>query len=126
MKFTTLLLILSLFCTFSCHKSSTTGPTLSIAKPLADDQFSNGQPIRMTGEVGDSDGLHTMSITITDDKTKAVLYTESPNVLNLKTYGFDKSWVAKVSDWTDATVTIKAANHGGQETVKTVKIKVWL
>ncbi len=126
MKFTTLFLVASLFCTFSCQKHATDAPTLSVAAPLGEAQFTDGQPITIKGETGDADGLHSLKITITDDKTKAVLYAQSPPVLNLKTYAFNAIWTAKVSDWTDATVTITAANHANIEVVKTIKIKIWL
>jgi hypothetical protein len=129
MKFTSILFVLSLFCLISCHKHSsdaTDAPTVSITSPVADDQFSNDLVIKMKGEVADLDGLHTMTIKITDDKTKAVLFTESPNVLNSKTYTFNTAWTAKVSDWTDATLSVTAANHAGKETIKMIKIKIWL
>lgn len=127
MKFTTLILILGLLTTFSCHKTSTTSPpTLSIVAPLGDDQFAGGQVIKISGETGDADGLHSLTIKITDDKTKAVLFTESPPVHDLKTYKFNVVWTAKVADWTDATVTVTAINHDEIETTKTIKIKIWL
>lgn len=128
MKFTTLCLIASLFFTFSCqkHDGGTVAPTLSVAAPLADAQFTSGQPITIKGETADVDGLHTLKISITDDKTKAVLFAESPSVLNLKTYTINTAWTAKVSDWTDATVTITATNHSNLEITKTMKIKIWL
>ena len=127
MKFTTLILILSLLTTFSCHKTSTTSPpTLSIAAPLGDDQFAGGQVIKISGETTDAEALHSLTIKITDDKTKAVLFTESPPVHDLKTYKFNVVWTAKVADWTDATVTVTAINHDEIETTKTIKIKIWL
>jgi Bacterial Ig domain len=126
MKLTTLFLIASLFFTYSCHKSGTDAPTLSVAAPLGDDQFTSGQPITIKGETTDVNGLHSLKISITDDKTKAVLYAQSPPVLNLKTYAFNAVWTAKVSDWTDATVTITAINHANIEVTKTIKIKIWL
>jgi hypothetical protein len=125
MKFTTILLIASLFCTFSCHKAATDPPTVSIVSPLADDQFSNDLVIKIKGDVSDVSALHSLTIKITDDKTKAVLFTESPVVHDLKTYAFNVAWTAKVSDWTDATVTVTAANHDEIETIKTIKIKIW-
>jgi Bacterial Ig domain len=128
MKFTTVILILSLLTTFSCHKTSTTTapPTLSIAAPLGDDQFAGGQIIKISGQTADADGLHSLTIKITDDKTKAVLFTESPPVHDLKTYAFSVAWTAKVTDWTDATVTVTAINHDDLEVTKTIKIKIWL
>jgi hypothetical protein len=128
MKITSILLIAALFCAVACHKTDTAAlaPTLSIAAPLGDDQFTSGQSIAIKGETGDADGLHTLTIKITDDKTKVVLFTQSPAVLDKKTYTYNVAWTAKVTDWTDATVTVTAANHGGKETIKTAKIKIWL
>ena len=121
---TTFLLGTSLIYTSACHKKSS-APTVSITSPAADEQFANDLVIKMKGEIGDADGLHALTITITDDKTGAVLFTKSPAVHDLTTYTFGESWVAKVTDWTDATVTVTAENHDGGVTTKKVKIKIW-
>jgi hypothetical protein len=127
MRFSTLILLLSLFTMQACKKETTAAaPSVSIVSPAADDNFANDLVIKINGEAADAEGLHTLSIKITDDKTKAVLFTQSPNVLNSTKYAFNASWTAKVTDWVDATVTVTAANHAGKETVKTVKIKIWL
>ncbi len=126
----TFALMLGLILTnISCKKTdetAATAPTVKVMTPEAGENFAGGQIIKIKGETADVDGLHTLSIKITDDKTSAVLYTSSPAVLNLKTFTFDAAWTAKVTDWTDATVTITAANHKGQTTVNTLKIKIWL
>lgn len=124
--FILILLVTSVCLTISCHKSSSAVPTLSIAAPLADDQFINGQKIVIKGEASDAENLHALTIKITDDKTGTVLYSATPTVHDLKTYTFDVSWTAVVTDWTDATVTVIAENHDEQTTTKTVKIKIWL
>jgi Bacterial Ig domain len=127
MRFSAIFLLFSLCTVLACKKTETpAAPSVSIVSPAADDNFANDLVIKINGEAADADGLHTLSIKITDDKTKAVLFTQSPNVLNSKKYAFNTSWTAKVTDWVDATVTVTAANHGGVETVKTVKIKIWL
>ena len=120
------LLVSSLFIGTSCHKASENGPTLAITSPAVDEQVANELPLKLTGNVSDADGLHSMTIKITDDKSGAVLFTKSPNVLNLKTYAFSESWTPKVTDWVDATVTVVAENHGAKQTMQTVKIKIWL
>jgi hypothetical protein len=127
MRFSALLLLFSLLTITACHKSDTdAAPSVTIVSPAADDNFANDLVIKINGDVSDADGLHTLNIKITDDKTKAVLFTQSPDVLNQKKYSFNASWTAKVTDWVDATVTVTAANHAGTQTVKTVKIKIWL
>ncbi len=120
------LLVSTLLVALSCHKTAYSLPTLSIAAPLADDQFTSGQVITIKGDAADAVRLHALSIKITDDKTGAVLYSNEPYVHDLKSYAFNVTWTAKVSDWTDATVTITAENHDDQQTVKKVKIKIWL
>ncbi len=124
--FGVLFLVSMLLFTVSCHKTAKDLPTLTIAAPLADDQFTSGQVITIKGEAADAVRLHALSIKITDDKTGAVLYSNEPYVHDLKSYDFNVTWTAKVNDWTDATVTITAENHDEQQTVKTVKIKIWL
>jgi hypothetical protein len=130
MRFFTLLLFFSLFTVAACHKHTDTptaaAPSVTLISPAADDNFANDLVIKINGEVAQAEGLHTLTIKITDDKSKAVLFTQSPNVLNEKKYTFNVSWTAKVTDWVDATVTVTAANHSGVETVKAVKIKIWL
>ena len=88
--------------------------------------MSNGQVLAIKGQVGDANGLHTLSIKITDDKTSAVLFQTTPSVLNEKNYALNTNWTVKVSDWTDATMVITAANHAGMKVEKTVKFKLWL
>jgi hypothetical protein len=130
MRFSTLLLLFSLLTVAACHKHTDTptaaAPSVTLVSPAADDNFANDLVIKINGEAVQAEGLHTLTIKITDDKTKAVLFSESPNVLNSTKYAFNASWKAKVTDWVDATVTVTAANHGGVETVKAVKIKIWL
>ena len=121
-----ILLTFSLFINVSCTKTSTSGPTLTVVSPLVDDSFTSGQVITIKGETSDAVKLHGLTIKITDDKTGAVLFTSSPPCHDLKTYSFDVTWTAKVSDWTDATVSIISENHDEMQTVKTVKIKIWL
>ena len=124
--FKTSFLVFILLFVLSCHKTTDSAPTLNIAAPLADDNFANGQVITIKGEVADEVRLHELHIKITDDKTGAVLYSNEPSVHDLKNYDFNVAWTAKVTDWVDATVTITVENHNEQQTVKAVKIKIWL
>jgi hypothetical protein len=103
-----------------------TAPTLTLASPTENDQLLNGQVLAIKGQVGDVNGLHTLSIKITDDKTSTVLFQTTPTVLNEKNYALNTSWTVKVSDWTDATMVITAANHAGMKTEKKIKFKLWL
>ncbi len=129
MKFSHILIVFllatSLIYTSACHKKSSTGPTVTITSPAADEQFANDLVIKMKGDVSDKDQLHALTIKITDDKTGAVLFTKSPKVYDLTTYTFNESWTAKVTDWVDATVSVTAENHDGTMTTQTVKIKIW-
>lgn len=124
--FTAFLWVSSLLCIVSCQKSNSDAPIVNIVTPLADDQFSGGQDIRIKGDVSDAVNLHALTIKITDDKTGAVLFSNTPEVHDVKTYTYDVTWKAKVSDWTDATVTVIAENHADIQTTKTIKIKIWL
>jgi hypothetical protein len=115
----------------SCKKKeettpAVTAPTLKLAAPTENDQLLNGQILNIKGQVGDINGLHTLSIKIIDDKTSTILFQTTPSVLNEKNYALNTSWTVKVSDWTDATMIITAANHAGMKTEKTVKFKLWL
>ena len=124
--FTPFLLLATLFCTFSCKKTAVDAPTVNIAAPLVDDNFAGGQDINIKGDVSDGVNLTALTVKITDDKTSDVLFTTTPSVKNVKAYKYDVMWTAKVTDWTDATVTVIAKNQAGMETTKTIKIKIWL
>ncbi len=125
--FTACLFLLSLFIAIGCHKTSSSAPpTLTLTSPLVDDNFAGGQVITIKGETSDAVNLHALTIKITDDKTGTVLFSSTPTVHDIKTYTFNVTWTAKVSDWTDATVTVISENHDEMQTVKTVKIKIWL
>ena len=121
-----LILFLLISSLLSCHKTSTDAPIVNIVTPLVDDQFTSGQDIRIKGDVSDAVNLHGLTIKITDDKTGTVLFSNTPDVHDLKTYTYDVTWKAKVSDWTDATITVIAENHAEIQTTKTIKIKIWL
>jgi hypothetical protein len=123
--FAACLITASLLATVSCHKSNS-APTISIDAPLADDQFTSGQIITIKGEATDGNSIHALTIKITDDKTGTVLFMQSPSANDQKNCPFNLTWTAKVSDWTDATVTIMAENQETQQTIRTVKIKIWL
>ncbi len=119
-------LFLTLFCTFSCKKANIEGPIINIATPLVDDQFTSGQDIRIKGDVSDVVDLHALTIKITDDKTGAVLFTTSPTVHAVKTFTYDVTWKAKVTDWIDATITVVVENANKVQTKKEQKTKIWL
>jgi hypothetical protein len=120
------LLFLGFLFLASCQKNSVAGPNLSITSPAVDDNFTGGQVISIKGETSDDVKLHALTIKITDDKTGAVLFTNAPTVHDMKSYSYNVTWTAKVSDWTDATVTVTSENQESVQTVKTVKIKIWL
>ena len=125
--FTTFFWATILLTVLSCHKTTQiAAPTLNVLAPLVDDQFTSGQEIRIKGNASDDANLHALTIKITNDKTGAVLFSSEPYVHDLKTYTFNVTWKAAVSDWTDATVTVIAENHDEIITTKTIKIKIWL
>ena len=103
-----------------------TPPTLNLTAPVGNEQLSNDMTLKITGDISDTKGLHTLTIKIVDDKTNNELFKATPTVLDLKTYKLDASWKIKVNDWTDATMTVTAANHDGMKTEKMVKFKIWL
>jgi hypothetical protein len=101
-------------------------PTLTLNSPNDNDQLLGGQVLTVKGQVTDGAGLKSLSIKITDDKTSAVLFQTTPSVLNEKSVALNTSWTVKVTDWTDATMTITAINTAGMKTEKAVKFKLWL
>ena len=121
-----LLVLSSLLIFQNCKKESTATIDVALETPTENQSFSGGQILAIKGTASDGDGLHTLVIEVTDDKTGALLFEKKPAVLNLKSYNFDEKWTIKVNDWTDATVKVTAKNHSDVGMIKTLKIKLWL
>lgn len=84
--FTVFLLVSTLLFIESCHKTAKDLPILTIASPLADDQFTSGQVITIKGEAAGAVRLYALSIKITDDKTGAVLFSNEPYVHDSRSF----------------------------------------
>lgn len=125
-----LFLVLSTVVFNSCKKESESStvspPTISSTSPSENDQLANGQVLKIKGLVTDANGLSTLSIKITDDKTNAEILKLNPTVTDMQSYTIDSEWTINVNDWLTTTMTITATNKAGQKTEKLIHFKIWL
>jgi hypothetical protein len=131
-KIITTILLASSLCWTGCIKDIKMGndtpaaPTVKVLLPIEGDQFVNGQSITIKGDIVDVATLKLLNIKITDDKTGVVYYTNSLTSKDIISNTFNVAWAAKVTDWSDSTITVTVENTSSQATSKTVKIKIWL
>jgi hypothetical protein len=98
-------------------------PVVDITAPTADQVFSNGSVINVTGTVSDN-SLYQGSITIRNDVTGGVVKDQYYEIHYIPSYNFSMSCPISVTASTDFTVSVKFEDHGHNETAKTVKIRV--
>jgi hypothetical protein len=128
---------LSLFLCVSCGKgggagsdphnvidtSDTSNPSVIVNTPTDDQVFASGSSIDVTGTVSDN-SLYQGSITIKNDANGLVMKDQYYEIHYIPSYNFSMSYVATVNVSTDYTITVKFEDHGHNQTVKTIKVKV--
>jgi hypothetical protein len=83
----------------------------------------NGSVINVIGTVSDN-SLYQGSITIRNDNLGLIMKDQYYEIHYIPSYNFSVSYTASVSTSTDYTITVKFEDHGHNQTVKTVKVKV--
>jgi len=98
-------------------------PSVEVTTPTDSQEFTSGSVINVTGKVSDN-SIFQGSITITNDATGAVVKIQYYEIHYIPVYNFSLSCTISVTATTDYTATVRFEDHGHNETVKTVKIKV--
>lgn len=98
-------------------------PDVVVNTPTDNQVFASGNAITVTGKVSDN-SLYRGSISITNDATGLVVKDQAYEIHYIPVYEFSLSYTASVATATDFTVTVKFEDHGANQTVKTVKVKV--
>jgi hypothetical protein len=123
------LFILSLFAlaATACHHTDSTDtakPVVTITAPTTTGSYKTGADINITGTVDEDQGLHTMSIIVTQVSDGKELFKATPSVTNQKNYTFTEKWKPSVTADTDVKLTVRAADHTLNEGVSTVTFSV--
>lgn len=102
----------------------TIAPSLVINTPTANQVFTSGSPINVTGRITDDLGLYRGSIRITDDANGNTLKEQAYEIHFVLSYDFSVSYTPTVTTASNYTVTVFFEDHGYNGVAKIVKIKV--
>ena len=101
-----------------------TPPILDIYTPTANQVFTSGNNIDISGRIADDLGLYRGSIRITNDATGQVVKEQLYEIHYVLLYSFNISYTTSVTVPTDYTVTVFFEDHGYNSATKSVKVKV--
>ncbi len=99
-----------------------TAPVLEIFTPTANQTFSSGSSINITGRITDDLGLYRGSIRITNDANGSLWREQLYEIHYVLLYNYSISETITVPG--DYTITVWFEDHGYNSTTKSVKIKV--
>ena len=102
----------------------TIAPVLTINTPTANQLFTSGNIINITGRITDDLGLYRGSIRITNDANNAILKEQLYEIHYVLGYDFNISYTTNVTVPSDYTVTVFFEDHGYNNAAKSVKVKV--
>lgn len=99
-------------------------PVITIATPTANQVFSNGSNITISGRITDDLGLYRGTIKLVNDATGFSIVNQPYEIHGLLQYNYTLSQVITVQAATDFTVTVTFEDHGNNITSQTAKIRV--
>ena len=102
----------------------TTAPVLAITTPTANQVFTNGNVITVTGKITDDLGLYQGTIRIVNDANGDVLKQQQYEIHGILSYNFNIAYTTAITAASDYTVTVTFNDHGLNATTKSVKVKV--
>lgn len=106
------------------NPTDTTAPVLDINTPIANQVFTNGNTISVTGKIADDLGLFEGSIRITNDANGDLLKQQLYEIHGILSYNFNITYTTAVTAISNYTVTVTFNDHGLNATTKSVKVKV--
>jgi hypothetical protein len=106
------------------NPADTIPPVLLVNTPIADQQFTSGASLNVTGNISDNEGLYRGSIRIINDANGEVLKQQLYEIHGVKTYNFNVSHTAVVSTVSNYTVSVSFEDHGLNTAAKSIRIKV--
>jgi hypothetical protein len=106
------------------NPSDTIPPVVKINTPVADQVYTTGSVINVTGKVTDGDGLYRGSIRITNNVSGALLKEQLYEIHGILQYDFNVSYTASVTVASDYTIIVSFEDHGQNVTSVSAKVKV--
>jgi len=102
----------------------TVAPVLDIFTPSANQVFTSGNTINVTGRITDDLGLYRGSIRISNDANGSILKEQLYEIHYQLLYNFNISYTPNVTVPSNYTVTVFFEDHGLNSATKSVKIQV--
>lgn len=106
------------------NPADTIAPVLLVNTPTANQQFTSGSIITITGNISDGEGLYRGSIRIINDANGDVIKQQLYEIHGVKTYNFNVNHTAVVSAVADYTVNVSFEDHGLNTAATSIKIRV--
>jgi hypothetical protein len=106
------------------NPTDTTAPVLDIYTPAANQVFTNGAVVNVSGRIADDYGLYRGTIRIINDANGSVMKEQQYEIHGILSYTFGISYITDVTVASDYTVTISFEDHGLNAVTKSVKIKI--
>ena len=103
--------------------SDTTAPQITIYTPVADQVFSSGTAINITGKITDDYGLYRGTIKVINNSNGLVQMNQPYEIHGLLSYNFNINHTVNVIAPADFTIIVSFEDHGLNVTTKTVKVK---
>lgn len=106
------------------NSGDTTAPVLTINTPAANQVFSSGNVINISGRITDDAGLYRGSIRIVNDATSYLMHEQLYEIHGVAAYNFTNNYTVSTTSVADYTVTVFFEDHGNNSVARSVKIKV--
>ena len=103
--------------------NDTSFPVLEVNTPTDSQSFTSGSTIDVTGKVSDN-SLYQGSIVIRNEANGSIVKEQYYEIHYIPTYNFSLPFTISVTAATEYTVIVKFEDHGHNQTVKAVQIKV--
>jgi phosphate-selective porin len=104
--------------------NDTIAPVLNITTPTANQVFTSGNVINVTGRITDDLGLFRGSIRITNDANGALLKEQLYEIHYVLAYDYNISYTTNVVSVANYTITVFFEDHGFNSATKSVKVQV--
>ena len=101
-----------------------TPPEIIIFTPSANQVFSNGNVISITGRITDDLGLYRGTIKIVNEGNVNTVMSQAFEIHGLRLYNFDLTHTTSVVASSDYSVVITFDDHGANSATKSVPVKV--
>ncbi len=99
-------------------------PLITINSPLANQVFSSGNTINISGNVSDDLGLYRGQIRIIDNENGVEMKQQTYEIHGLKSYNFSLNYVPNVSSAKTYTLAVFFEDHGYNPGNKSVQVTV--